>query len=326
MLALENHWLRLEVQIDFLRTIWNELGDGLQLHQNRLLQVLQTKLQEATILIDGAIGDPEDEVSIGSVVRKKGRLRKGVFALSLRESLEQTIKDLERWHGMFDPSWFLITRISSRQIDKHLTPERATKSDLLSTIRKLREELRPDRRSPQDDSSVFMSTAQFLPQRRPIPFSPSRLLQDRENGKDVIADTVSCNSLADRSASLKDIQDLARVLSKSDPLTFGLFACRGVIKLVDTADNVTGFDLMFTIPAALKSPQSFRSLLLKGDQLYPLDERIDLAKQLAKSVLFVHTSQFVHKNIRPETILVFKHDTSALGKPFLVGFERHGGS
>ncbi|KAI9849366.1 MAG: hypothetical protein M1830_007121 [Pleopsidium flavum] len=38
--------------------------------------------------------------------------------------------------------------------------------------------------------------------------------------------------------------------------------------------------------------------------------------------MFVHTSQFVHKNIRPETIVVFKNENSVLGAPFLVGFEK----
>ena len=38
--------------------------------------------------------------------------------------------------------------------------------------------------------------------------------------------------------------------------------------------------------------------------------------------MFVHSCDFVHKNIRPETIIVFKSNGAILGSPFLVGFEK----
>ncbi|CAG7930375.1 unnamed protein product [Penicillium olsonii] len=45
-----------------------------------------------------------------------------------------------------------------------------------------------------------------------------------------------------------------------------------------------------------------------------------VAKQLAISVSYVHTMGFVHKNIRPETILIFDNGVSQLGSLALVGF------
>jgi hypothetical protein len=48
--------------------------------------------------------------------------------------------------------------------------------------------------------------------------------------------------------------------------------------------------------------------------------RLNLAKRLTSSILFVHTVQFVHKNIRPETIIVFQDEDSDIGAPFLAGF------
>jgi hypothetical protein len=36
----------------------------------------------------------------------------------------------------------------------------------------------------------------------------------------------------------------------------------------------------------------------------------------------VHDSQFVHKNIRPEAIIVFENDAARMGSSFLVGFEK----
>jgi hypothetical protein len=117
-LRVEDHWVKLEIQIDFLRAIWADLGDRFQIHQNNVLRVLQCKLQEATILLDSAVGKSEDETTIKHVIGKKGRLHKGAFALSLQECLETIIGDLDRWHTMFDPSWFLISRITSPKIDR----------------------------------------------------------------------------------------------------------------------------------------------------------------------------------------------------------------
>ena len=66
-----------------------------------------------------------------------------------------------------------------------------------------------------------------------------------------------------------------------------------------------------------------------------LTDRINVTKAIAAAVLNVHSSELVHKNIRPESIILFGPDTSdlageqakrhhfpcALGKPYLVGFE-----
>jgi serine/threonine protein kinase len=62
-------------------------------------------------------------------------------------------------------------------------------------------------------------------------------------------------------------------------------------------------------------------VLSTSEDLYSLNERIDLAKILASSVVYVHSSRFVHKNIRPETIVVFDNNTSPIGAVFLIGFE-----
>lgn len=68
-------------------------------------------------------------------------------------------------------------------------------------------------------------------------------------------------------------------------------------------------------------PQSLRELLIIGRQTYPLSDRVRIANQLAKSVSFVHMYSFVHKNIRPETIMILEDGESELGSLFLTGFK-----
>jgi hypothetical protein len=81
------------------------------------------------------------------------------------------------------------------------------------------------------------------------------------------------------------------------------------------------FRFIFNIPSEISNPQSLRTILLSGIP-YPLDERLNLAKRLASSILFLHTVRFVHKNIRPETVTVFQNEYSDIGAQYLVGFEQ----
>ena len=63
---------------------------------------------------------------------------------------------------------------------------------------------------------------------------------------------------------------------------------------------------------------------------HPLDHRLRIANQLARSLLYVHSAQLVHKHINPENILLltragvdkYGNFPYSLGDPFLIGFDR----
>lgn len=74
--------------------------------------------------------------------------------------------------------------------------------------------------------------------------------------------------------------------------------------------------------------QSLRQLLLSSDARISLTRKVCIARELAKAVNYVHTFAFVHKNIRPESILCFgdaqaSHSGSGSGSSavFLAGFD-----
>lgn len=52
-----------------------------------------------------------------------------------------------------------------------------------------------------------------------------------------------------------------------------------------------------------------------------ITQRLQLARDLARSVGYVHIFGFVHKNVRPESILLFKRAVEPGFFTFLVGFE-----
>lgn len=139
----------------------------------------------------------------------------------------------------------------------------------------------------------------------------------------VLIDTMACNPAANITKTTKEVRNLARVLAEVDPSTFGLLKCRGVMRTSKpgSVHQLLDFKFIFDVPHKLTKPQSLRAVLL-SENPYPLDERLELAKKLTASVLFVHTVQFVHKNIRPETIIIFQNECSEIGAPFLSGFEQ----
>jgi hypothetical protein len=53
-----------------------------------------------------------------------------------------------------------------------------------------------------------------------------------------------------------------------------------------------------------------------------LTERVHLARELARAVSYIHSLGFVHKNIRPETVIGFSTPDSNIGRYFLAGFEQ----
>jgi len=150
----------------------------------------------------------------------------------------------------------------------------------------------------------------------------STVISEKDTQELVLIDTMVSNPTANPNYTTKEVRNLARTLAEVDPETFGLLKCRGVMKVPKPeSHNLTDFKFIFDVPHGLTKPRSLRAILL-SEAAFPLDERLALAKKLTSSVLFIHTVSFVHKNIRPETIIVFENDNSEIGSPFLAGFEK----
>ena len=62
---------------------------------------------------------------------------------------------------------------------------------------------------------------------------------------------------------------------------------------------------------------SLRSSLLRQTPGVSISLRLAIAKSMARAVIFLHSASFVHKNIRPETVL-----TTEAGSSYLVSFQK----
>ncbi|KAL9078816.1 MAG: hypothetical protein Q9157_002257 [Trypethelium eluteriae] len=117
-LHIESCWKRTSLQLDFLCRVWGELDQEHQSIQNEILTVLNEKLRSADQKLKSYLKEqqPPTNVITDRTQSHTGKVKRFKYA-SLKESLDRTIRDLESWQKMFDPSWFLIMRVASQHVD-----------------------------------------------------------------------------------------------------------------------------------------------------------------------------------------------------------------
>lgn len=136
--------------------------------------------------------------------------------------------------------------------------------------------------------------------------------------------------------NVSDAKDIASHLARQlaeKPSDRGILPCLGYRE-----NPKNGLELVFEIPESYAPQPQTLSDLLAGDvgKGYgggrPLDHRLRLGREISEAVLAVHTAKLVHKNVRPDTILIFHSRSSSkstnattpaldnigLGVPFLT--------
>ncbi|CAG7924639.1 unnamed protein product [Penicillium olsonii] len=176
---------------------------------------------------------------------------------------------------------------------------------------------------PSKVVNVFLEEDKLQSARRSdIPDSTFQLVELADS-KRVILDSADIPVGKDPSIFRKDIRYLAVKLQQSAADSFPLLKCRGVVRSRDSRTNeILSYDFIFKLPEGGYEPRSLRSHLL-SQKIYSLGERVQLAKQLAMSTNYIHVLDIVHKNIRPESVLILKDNEqrSKLGRSFLLGFK-----
>lgn len=305
-------WLKTDVQLRLIKRLWDteSLDPTLRAHFGDVIQRLRVKISGAVTGFEAIDKRLASAVSFPQFAR----------IVHLKRYLQEVVRDLEDWQRRFDPSWYLITRIAGPVVNKQLELE-LSKQKESSTARLLEMREAVERASSQDNTttdSVFKSPALIQGERQQIPGTNTFVSRYVDGGRQILLDSTS-NSPNLASTSRKvHVRDLARLLRHVAPMAFSLLKCEGVIEV--SMDKDTQFQFIFEIPHGLHSPTTLRSLLIDKPQ-YSLSNRVQLAKQLARSVMFVHTTGFVHKGIRPETIVAF-YKNQDIGPSFLIGFER----
>ncbi|KAJ5763125.1 hypothetical protein N7533_001806 [Penicillium manginii] len=318
-LDIERHWIQTRIQIEFLENVKDSLDEDLRDIQNRTLFVLIEKLSAANTKLDKVFTRTADD----GAKRQTLKVSKWRYIL-YREGLEEVLEDLKSWQDkLFNPSWFLTMRIQSPQIDIELSnslklSEADRRQQNLPNAQSLR---RRALRHNNSDQKVFLDSrgldsAQILD----VPFSSAKFAKRPESSQLFVVDTISVNNWVDTRKLVNDIREFASGLSDADPAMFGMLNCFGVIPKPNHTQP-TSFSFVFTAPKDSSEGTSLRSRLISNRLDHSLSDRFRIAQELVRSVFYVHVHGFVHKNIRPETILLLSNGQADFGSVFLVGFD-----
>lgn len=314
VLRVESHWVSLVVEIKFFAGVETFVDDFTRTHFQTLVGVLHAKLQ--------ILGSKLQNLSSG----RRKLLGKIKFALLAKGSLEAAIAEFAKWHKLLLPLLYLLPRSTDPRIDRQILAEQAGSNKAISTVQNLKRAFTA-LAAGNPNPVIFVPDAQYYSNRQLIRYTAvqSKRLSDNRH---VIIDSISCEGPGGRFVP-QDVRNLAGILKEVDPMTFGIPACAGVVKIKNSKGQSIKLEMVFNVPEGLNNPRSLRDLLLSLDienESHPINVRIQLAKRLARTVLSVHSANFVHKNFRPETIIVFDHrnnkNINEIGVPFLVGFQK----
>ncbi|KAI9758161.1 MAG: hypothetical protein M4579_003135 [Chaenotheca gracillima] len=209
---------------------------------------------------------------------KNGEVRSGYFFIVGERNVSEAVETLRKWQADFVGLISLIEMRNRVNQDQMLLS-----SDKFKMIWQY-----PSQYCTQleDVSHVYLGKAEVLySTRREIPV----LLERRDYDK--YADTKEMKEVASY---------LAGRLAKK-PLRRGILKCLGY-------RAIPRLELIFEVPNGLGHPRNLKSVIAAGPYR-SLNDRMHLARQISEAVLLVHRSELVHKNIRPDTVLVFPKDS-----------------
>ncbi|KAJ9605761.1 hypothetical protein H2200_009610 [Cladophialophora chaetospira] len=308
VLRIQSNWMKTARQLELLALVWETIDGQLQRVQDGVTEVLLEKLMSADTRIK-SLQAKKSKQPDGSAKASKWK-----YALT-KECLDKAIQDMEEWQRLFDPTWIFIMSLSNPHIDRQLARNDRGDTGPERVARKLRASLKKE-----NPHQVFLPEKDFVEAtRRAIPFSSAQTMKRAGSEKLLIVDTASLDGDTGIQIEIvtKDVRTLAKRLSQVEDFSCGLLSCRGVVRESDPANKrTTAFNFIFRCPDGLKNPRSLRKSLPTRTRTYPLP----IASRLPSN--WVHLFGFVHKSVRPETVLVFENEDSRMDGAFLLGFEK----
>ncbi|KAI4635435.1 uncharacterized protein J4E87_000386 [Alternaria ethzedia] len=332
LVQLNNNWVRFGSQLNFFQRIQNAMQEEHREVYSQTLQILQNKLDIVVSILRSFIKlQPANENGTAPPNLKVQRLK---FAAK-KSSLDEAIDDLEKWQGLADQSWFLLLRIANTQVDQALTTsgshnELSTGVAMPETMAiraglQQVDDLSPDTSAVKNitlrSSDIKTMTVQA------ISFCDGIALATKAHSDGsasrYILNHMQCEPGAKPQILKRNVRDLVRKLQADKPHSFGLLKCKGFVAesvQVGLGENLS-LTMVFREPPASQNPRSLREMLLASSTCVSTTRRLHIARDLARSIGYVHTFGFVHKNVRPESVLVFDDADGQGISAFLVGFE-----
>ncbi|KAF2823759.1 hypothetical protein CC86DRAFT_59731 [Ophiobolus disseminans] len=327
VLRLDNSLLRFTCQLNDFQRDRQKMEDEHREVYEQTLHIFQSKLDLViSRLKDVTAMEPTSTQDSAMIAKYKPKKAKYAFK---KESLDRALDELLLWQKTADQSWYLLRKMTNPStITQSSEPNPETTSDSTTDTRTSQVHGNGSTTGTLSHHGLTLGSAALTGMNtNTIPFCDGIQLaaKDFSNGRQTtyILNAMPCESQSNLRSIKTNTRDLAAKLQLNEPHTFGLLSCKGFID--DTKPSKPGRDasltLVFRNPPDSHDPRSLRDLLLNTTAPFSTSLRLDIARDLAKAVGYVHTFNFVHKNIRPETVLVFDLGDGNSKSTFLVGFD-----
>ena len=208
---------------------------------------------------------------LASSFDKNGELRKLSYTRKYSKKVSDSIKNIENWETKF---WIKVSIID--------TMGRNIPDPLLLTNQNY---------APQSGDY-----GQYIEERCPITQGKAEF-KDNDGLREisVLVEAIEIKSQKGVPEAKKIAAEIAQKLCHGN---------RGILRCIGYRTDPA--ELVFAYPFSFDSPHTLRYHLLRNnDYSCTLDYRFRLAQEIQEAVFSVNTAQFVHKNIRPDTIVLF---------------------
>ncbi|KAM5377980.1 hypothetical protein ACJZ2D_004726 [Fusarium nematophilum] len=318
-LKLDVGWRRCIDQTELLKEISDLLDEYQRDIHDRTLRMVARKLEDAKVAL-GKVVEPkavEDSSGEKSIVFVHRPVK---YALK-KKTLDEVIAALDYWVQTLGPPWFLLFRMQREILDKFVAKTESQLTQSTPAVSRIQADLK-GLTIQKPPHLLLRATDLEKMDISDIPFSSSKIAKNTKSNSSksgYILDSIEATDYALQEVTRENVRDLAERLQHDDPQTFGLLSCKGFA--VGFGGAPSSFTMVFRTPPGLTNPRSLRDHLLSNVKPGSLSQRFAIAQELAKSISYVHTLRFVHKNVRPENILRFDSPGDGTASPvFLLGF------
>ncbi|KAK8142627.1 hypothetical protein G3M48_008504 [Beauveria asiatica] len=307
VVRVENNWLRIKHRLDEDRT--DAMTEEQRQSHGETTTITLYKLETVhNELLDISKSFRSGEAR-DSALHRRMRVR---FACR-KQALDDAIDVLEQWHGLLDASSVLIN--SSRgsmacSPEPGKTPS-STGSESATVV--------CGQTKPPELGKFLPAETLGNVKRTPIAMSSFSVITMNQNR--YLIDAFSYDPAPPRSACpiSRDVRALARKMEGNRDHLAGLLSCKGVVASNTTSPS--SLALLFRLPAGYTEPRSLRDTLA-STPAPALSDIVQIGQKIAEAISLVHAFGFVHKNIRPETVVIRRDEASGRPCAFLLGFEK----
>ena len=309
-IRVENVWLHIAFQLSTVQSAGDEVPPVLRDHIGALLDKLVLCLHTACENID-------------RVMDNTGKTKALRLALFLKGSLVKDVSALEQWRDVFNSAFYMLSMPKNATFDPQFSIEVPMNAPPVGSV--VPEVKAIQRDVLADETTKRFSSVWLAPMRmsfpNPIGYSGSHIVLDESTHTKYIMETITIDQGRKDYGQLdRDVTKLARALRESKDIP-GILTCKGVVRKVGMDGLPEEFQFILEIPHGLDdTPSCLRSVLHRSKHEPPSrEDRVLLALQIVNAVIFVHNLNLVHKNLRPDAILIFPEPENTPGGPFILG-------